>query len=277
MHKNGNPVFIAFDGKIGYAENGDFLQTHCILKDISTEKKLENYLRINEEKYRTLFETMTLGVVYQAGDGRIISANPAAEQILGYSSGEMTGQTTASPMWRIFHEDGSVATVDSHPSVIPLKTGNPCGPTVFRIYNAKISDDVWIKINSIPLFHEGEAAPYSVYTLFQDITAERKADRNYYLLFHEMVDAFALHEIICDDTGKPVDYRFIAVNTAFERMTGLLADHIVGKTVMEVLPETESFWIQKFGNVAITGEPVQFENYSIAQHQHFVVNAYQLI
>ena len=52
-----------------------------------------------------------------------------------------------------------------------------------------------------------------------------------------MINGFALHEIICDPQGKPVDYRFLEINPAFERITGLKASDVVGKTVLEVLPD----------------------------------------
>ena len=52
-------------------------------EDITDRKGVEDALARREEKYRTLFETMVQGVVYQDAEGRIISANPAAEEILG--------------------------------------------------------------------------------------------------------------------------------------------------------------------------------------------------
>jgi PAS domain S-box-containing protein len=48
-------------------------------------------LEASEVRYRTLFETMAQGVVYQDGEGRIISANPAAERILGLTTDQMRG------------------------------------------------------------------------------------------------------------------------------------------------------------------------------------------
>ena len=58
-------------------------------------------------------------------------------------------------------------------------------------------------------------------------------------------------------------------------MTGLAAASIIGKTVLEVLPGTEPYWIETYGRVALTGEPIQFENYSSATDKYFVVSAYQ--
>jgi PAS domain S-box-containing protein len=103
----------------------------------------------------------------------------------------------------------------------------------------------------------------------------KRAEQDYRTLFHEMLEGFAVHEIICDDQGRPVDYRFLAVNPAFEAMTGLRAEHIVGKTVLEVLPQTESHWIDHFGHVAMTGTPAFFEQYAAALGKHFEVTAFR--
>lgn len=89
----------------------------------------------------------------------------------------------------------------------------------------------------------------------------------------QMPNGYALHEIICDEEGLPIDYRFLEVNPAFERITGLKADAVVGRTVLEVLPQTEQTWIQRFGKVALTGESTHFEDYSQQLYQYFEVTA----
>ncbi|OFW55785.1 MAG: hypothetical protein A2133_02935 [Actinobacteria bacterium RBG_16_64_13] len=109
----------------------------------------------------------------------------------------------------------------------------------------------------------------------QDITEYRRIEEDYRTLFREMLDGFALHEIICDKQGNPVDYRFLAVNPAFERMTGLMGEGIVGRTVMEVLPGTERHWIETYGKVALTGAPAFFENYHAQLEKHFQVTAFR--
>jgi len=101
----------------------------------------------------------------------------------------------------------------------------------------------------------------------------RQSEQKYKTLFNEMLDGFALHEIICNSAGVPVDYRFLDVNPVFERMTGLKAMDIVGHTVLEVMPGTEKYWIDTYGKVALSGEPVVFENYASALGKHFLVRA----
>lgn len=85
---------------------------------------------------------------------------------------------------------------------------------------------------------------------------------------------FALHEIICDHAGTPCDYRFLEVDSAFEQLVGLSADAVLGKTVLEVLPETEEYWIETYGQVALTGKATRFENYARSLGRHFEVLAY---
>lgn len=238
-------------------------------------RKSQERLHESEEKYRRLYETMAQGVVYQAFDGSIISANPAAEHILGLTLDQMKGKTSMDPGWKSIHEDGSPMSGSEHPAMIAIAIGKPVGPIIMGVFQPQIDEHVWISINAIPLFMPGESTPYQVYTTFQNITGERKANQNYQLIFNKMVDAFALHKIICNDQGAPVDYQFLAVNPAFEKMTGLKSLDILGKTVHEVMPGTEPYWIEKYGQVALTGEPTSFSNYSASLNKFFEISAYQ--
>ncbi len=84
-------------------------------------------------------------------------------------------------------------------------------------------------------------------------------------LLHVSPFAFAHHQIILDDKGVPVNYRFLEVNPAFEKMTGLKSREIIGKTVLETIPAINDGgfdWISIYGKVALTGEEKVFEQYS---------------
>ena len=102
-----------------------------------------------------------------------------------------------------------------------------------------------------------------------------KTEQRYRLLFDTMLNGFALHEIILDGEGKPVDYRFLDANPAFERLTGLKVADIKGKTVLEVLPGIEPEWIEKYGRVSLTGEPLRFEQFSAELGKYYAVSAYR--
>jgi PAS domain S-box-containing protein len=112
-------------------------------------------------------------------------------------------------------------------------------------------------------------------TKAQLIKAGQHEYEKYQILFNSMLDGYALHEIICNRRGRPVDYRFLDVNPAFEKITGLKKEKILGKTVLEVLPRTESEWIDRYGRVALTGEPCQFEQYAVEFDKYFWVTAFR--
>ncbi len=114
----------------------------------------------------------------------------------------------------------------------------------------------------------------SVLVVARILTDLRKTERDYQRLFNEMTSGFAIHEIITNDLGKPIDYRFIAVNKAFEKMTGLRNEDIKGKTVKTIMPGTEDSWIEKYGEVALTGKTIKFEDYSSELDKFYLVTAY---
>ncbi|MGA2141806.1 MAG: PAS domain S-box protein [Brevinematales bacterium] len=89
--------------------------------------------------------------------------------------------------------------------------------------------------------------------------ALQASEEKYRTLFEAMTEGFSLDEIIFDENGKPCDFRYLMVNPAFEYQTGFKADNIAGRTVLELDPEAGPAWFEKFGRVAISGEPAEFE------------------
>jgi PAS domain S-box-containing protein len=105
----------------------------------------------------------------------------------------------------------------------------------------------------------------------RDRAALAASEARYRNLFENMTDGYALHEIILDGDGVPCDYRYLEVNSAFERILGLKREAVVGRTALELMPETEPFWIARFGQVALTGEGIHFERYSRTFGRYFDV------
>jgi PAS domain S-box-containing protein len=140
----------------------------------------------------------------------------------------------------------------------------------------------YLKIISFYLIYKaiieiGLSKPYQMMfrNLQQQEAALRESEERYHSLFENMTEGFALHEIIGDGQGVPCDYRFLDINPAFERITGLRRDQIIGRLVTEVLPGEDPKWIRLYGGVALTGEPIHFENYSPVLGRHYEVFAYR--
>ena len=104
--------------------------------------------------------------------------------------------------------------------------------------------------------------------------ALRESEQRYRSLFNGMTEGFALHEIICDAKDVPCDYRFLEINPAFERLTGLKRKDVVGNTMRQVLPDDDPKWVKIYGEVALTGKSIHFDNYSAALKRHYEVYAY---
>ena len=131
----------------------------------------------NEERYRLLFETMTQGVVYQDSEGKIVSANPAAERILGLSLAQMQGRTSLHPEWKAVRADGSELPGEQHPSMVALRTRQPVLDFIQGIYNPLLGQHVWMVVDSLPQFRPGETAPWQVVSIFSNITRQMEAEK----------------------------------------------------------------------------------------------------
>lgn len=104
--------------------------------------------------------------------------------------------------------------------------------------------------------------------------AVQESEERYRRLFRSLSVGMAVHQILTDEHGVPVDYTFLEVNPAYERLTGLTAEQVVGHSVREVLPQVDEEWIRRFGAVALTGVPDGFERYSAEVDRAFEVLAY---
>jgi PAS domain S-box-containing protein len=140
---------------------------------ITEKKKAEEALRESEQNYRTLFKTMHQGVIFQNREGEIISANPAAEKILGIDNENK--DTVSFSMSRIacYDEEGNELELEDMPSYRALSEGRRVENQLMGVFNPKDKSIRWINVSSVPQFRPGEDKPYRVFSTFTDMT-ERK-------------------------------------------------------------------------------------------------------
>ncbi|MGB9927420.1 MAG: PAS domain S-box protein [Methanosarcina sp.] len=104
--------------------------------------------------------------------------------------------------------------------------------------------------------------------------ALRKSEERYRLLFTNMTEAFFLAEIICDENGKPYDYRFLELNPAYEYNMGIKREQILGKSVLGEIPKASRIAVEKFGEVALSGKSTNFELFSDVANKYFDIYAF---
>ena len=101
-------------------------------------------------------------------------------------------------------------------------------------------------------------------------TALRKSEERFRAIIETIGSAFAIVQGKFEADDKPIDYRFLEANPAFERQAGV---NLRGKWVTEFAPNLEQFWFDTYGHVAKTGEPATFENYANTFERWFDVRA----
>ena len=140
-------------------------------------------------------------------------------------------------------------------------SGQSTGPIEYSV----VGDDGKIRhIESTWSIEAGaDGQPAKAFVTYMDISerafaqvALREVDARYRSLFTSIDQGACIIEIIFDADDKPVDYCFIEVNPSFEKQSGLV--NATGRRVRELLPTLEPYWWERYGKVALTGEPVRF-------------------
>jgi PAS domain S-box-containing protein len=82
------------------------------------------------------------------------------------------------------------------------------------------------------------------------------SEARYRGLLNSIDVGFCVIELLFDDDGNPVDFRFLETNPAFEKQSGL--SDAVGKCMRTLVPQLESHWFETYGRVSLTGESIRF-------------------
>lgn len=148
-------------------------------------------------------------------------------------------------------------------------------------YHHKNGSIVWVICTGKVIEWDEHHQPIRMVGCHMDITKRKEAETavlqsedNYRFQFMNMTSYNSLYEVVTDETGKPVDFRFIMVNHAYEEYVGKNASELIGKTLLEVYPGTEQYWIDTMAEVVTTGNPVHFENFSQVMDTHTDINLY---
>jgi PAS domain S-box-containing protein len=189
--------------------------------------------------------------------GRIVYANPATERVSGFAPEEFV---RLDPFSRMHPEDRPRCERAFE------RLLNTQGLDLELEHRVRHKDGSWrwVEVTLASLFEDPDVG--GLLATVKDVTARKRAEealreseRKYSAAFDSMDEGFCMIELVYDGDGEIADLIFRETNKAFEKNTGL--SDVVGKTVGELLPAFESYWIETYSRVARTCEAVRAENY----------------
>jgi PAS domain S-box-containing protein len=239
-----------------------------VFRDQTQERTLQKEMALLTDTIRASINEI---YIFDANTLKFRFVNNGALENLGYSFDELVNMTPVD-----IKPDFSLETF-TH-LIEPLTTHEK-QLLVFETFHQRADHTIYpVEVHLQLYHHHGDDVYLAV---VQDITERNRAEEKlrsseerYRHLFTQMNEGFALHEIVCDPTGKPINYIYLDVNPAFEKSTSQSKESLLGRSVLEVFPGTKPFWIETYGKVALEGTSIKFENYHEGLNKWFSVWAF---
>ncbi|MGC1457173.1 MAG: PAS domain S-box protein [Steroidobacteraceae bacterium] len=229
-------------------------------------------LLASQQLLRGIVESSDDAIISKTLEGVITSWNSGAEKLFGFSALEAIGQSMQMliPPERADEEREILQRLARGERIDHFET----------VRVAKDGTHVEISATISPI-HDIHGQVTGASKIARDVTERNRVEQvvrasevRYRTLFETLIEGFCTIEMIFDADGKPADYRFLEINPAFEGQTGL--SNVQGKLMRDLAPDHEAHWFEIYGKVALTGEPVHFENEARALGRYYDVRAWRV-
>ena len=236
-----------------------------VMRDDTAQKNAEEKLEQTNRRLNSILSSLNDSFYTFDREFRYLYVNEATTRMFDLPEADFLGKT----LWEIFPDaDGNIFHREVR-RALDERTN-----VVFENYYAPL--DRWFE-NRVYASADG----LSVFTT--EITERKRAEallseseERYRTLFDSIDEGFCTIEVLFDENDNALDYRFLEINPAFEKLTGISAiEARRGKTIREMVPNLEDKWVEIYGRVALTGEAVRFVEGSEALNRWFDVYAFR--
>ena len=241
--------------------------------------KSSEKVKQSEKRFRQVVKNLEVAIVILSTNGIVKDCNERALELLDVKEKALIGRNPKDFLNYVY-ENGQPLPKNLLPINEIIISKKPITDKVLGFYKSDPKNITWIQVSGTPIFNAKKQIEEVVIS-FIDFTQIKNfndkilaSEEKYRLLTTQMQLGIALHEIIFDDHHNVIDYRYISINQMFEKMSGLKKKNILGKTMLELFPNTSKNLIETYGKVAITGKPTQFEYFSDRLQKHFSISAY---
>jgi PAS domain S-box-containing protein len=248
-------------------------RTQKLEEEVSTLRAANDALR--RDWHRAVVESaVDFAIIVLDSHGMVRDWNHGAERILDWTAGEMIGRL-ADVFFTPEDKLGQRLQTEMHLASTEGRAENE------RWHLKKDGSRFWASGQMMPLInsdglHDGYVKILRDRTqehlAGQELQAAVSAQQRYRDVLASTEVGFCILELIFDDEGTAIDYRFIEANSAFEQQTGL--KEAAGRTANELIPELELYWVRTYAEVAVSRQPVRFEHHSEAMDRWFDVYAF---
>lgn len=226
---------------------------------------------IKDEMFDLLPNAVVWAQQVQEANGEVIDfefvyANKKADEAIGHPKGRLTGLRVLRD--RILGENACHENFKIFLQV--YTTGQVMDYTFRSNYNGRTTETILRPFRGgvLSTTRNQEEVKRLAYEKLQE------SEEKYRRLFQSMDQGYCTLEIIFGEEGKCTDYRYLEINPAFERQSGLI--NAIGKTIRELAPDIEPKWFTFYGGVALTGQPIRLEEESKALNKWYEVYAVRI-
>lgn len=253
-------------------ENKNIIGATAFARDITERKIAEKKLEDINLRHSAMIANIgdVIGIISVDGTVKYTSLN--VEKWFGWKPEDLLG----SDGWRTVHPEDLKSMQGKFDNL--LKKDNSQVTTEYR-FKCKDNSYTWIELTAVNCIKNPSIN--GILLNYHDITERKKTEEalrlsevQYKSLFQNLDSSFSLYEVVVDKDGNPYDYKILAVNPMYEKTVGVTADSVVGKTILEAFPQTESAWIETMNSTVTSGIPFSIENFAMEVNKWIEITVY---